>query len=32
MNICYIYNEIIHVYKMNNDDDDIISQLSLRYE
>ena len=28
----YIYNEIIHVYKMNNDDDDIISQLSLRYE
>ena len=32
MNIWYIYNEIIHVYKMNNDDDDIISQLSLRYE
>ena len=28
----YIYNEIIHVYKMNNNDDDIISQLSLRYE
>ena len=32
MNIWYIYNEIIHVYKMNNNDDDIISQLSLRYE
>ena len=28
----YIYNEIIHVYKMNNNDNDIISQLSLRYE
>ena len=28
----YIGNEIIHVYKMNNNDDDIISQLSLRYE
>ena len=28
----YIYNEIIHVYKMNDNDDDIISQLSLRYE